>query len=185
MAVAVLALVIIARFVANVDDVDPTFAQSPRPTSTFTPTPLVPTPTDTPEPPTPTPSPLVCSDAAPSSATLWPPNGRFVAVNVLGVSGGQGDSTAITIDSIRQDEPVDSPGSGSAGPDGWGVGTATARARAERDGRGNGRVYHIAFTADDGDGGTCSGEVLVGVPRSIWRVAIDDGPLYDSTAVSP
>lgn len=81
---------------------------------------------------------------------------------------------------------MDTPGSGRTGPDGeGGVGTATAHVRAERDGRGNGRVYHIAFTADDGDGGTCSGEVLIGVPKSVWRTPVDDGALYDSTVVAP
>ena len=46
---------------------------------------------------------------------------------------------------------------------------------------GDGRVYHIAFTADDGSGGTCSGEVLVRVPHDQRHAVIDDGPRYDST----
>lgn len=128
------------------------------------------------------PPPLGCSGAVPSIATLWPPNHRFVAVNVLGV---QGDSVAITIDNIYQDEPVATPGSGSTSPDGWGVDTATAHVRAERAGGGNGRVYHIGFTAEDGRGDSCSGEVLVGVPHSDNEAAVDDGALYDSTAVIP
>jgi hypothetical protein len=63
------------------------------------------------------------------------------------------------------------------------VGTPTAEVRAERDGGGNGRVYHISFTADDGHGGTCSGEVLVGVPhdQGVEGDPADDGALYDST----
>jgi hypothetical protein len=129
--------------------------------------------------------PLVCSDAAPSVATLWPTNHRFVAIDVLGVTDPEGDPIAITIDSILQDEPVDAPGGGSTSPDGRGVGTATAEVRAERVGSGNGRVYHIYFTADDGHGGTCSGEVLVGVPKSEGRTPVDGGPLYDSTVVIP
>ena len=56
--------------------------------------------------------------------------------------------------------------------------------RAERSGTrvkpGNGREYHIFFTADDGKGGTCSNEVRVGVPMTVGGVAGDDGPLYDS-----
>jgi len=129
--------------------------------------------------------PLVCSDAAPSIATLWPPNHRFVAIDVLGVTDPEGDPIVITIDSILQDEPVAAAGGGSTSPDGRGVGTATAEVRAERVGGGNDRVYHIYFTADDGHGGTCSGEVLVGVPKSKERTPVDDGPLYDSTAVIP
>jgi hypothetical protein len=130
-------------------------------------------------------APLDCSDAVPSIATLWAPNHGFVAVSVLGVHGVQGDLIAITIDSIAQDEPVHTPGSGSTSPDGRGVGTAAPEVRAERDGGGNGRVYHITFTADDGHGGTCSGEVVVDVPQSESHAAVDDGPLYDSTVVVP
>jgi hypothetical protein len=92
---------------------------------------------------------------------------------------------SITIDGILQDEPVHTPGSGSTSPDARGVGTATAELRAERDGGGNGRVYHVSFTADDGQGGTCSGEVLVGVPASVNSEPVDDGPLHDSTLVIP
>ena len=104
---------------------------------------------------------------------------------MLGVIHPEGNPIAITIDSILQDEPVDAPGSGRTSPDGRGVGTATAEVRAERVGSGNGRVYHIYFTADDGHGGTCSGEVLVGVPKSRKGTPVDDGPLYDSTVVTP
>jgi hypothetical protein len=53
-----------------------------------------------------------------------------------------------------------------------------ASVRAERAGNGNGRVYHILFTAaDDGHGSSCSGAVTVGVPHSQKKelTAIDDG----------
>ena len=90
-----------------------------------------------------------------------------------------GDPLSITIDSIFQDERVRGPGNHH--PDGQGVGTSTAEVRAERDGRGDGRVYHISFTADDGLGGICMGEVLVGVPHDRNSSPIDGGPLYDST----
>jgi hypothetical protein len=55
--------------------------------------------------------------------------------------------------------------------------------RAERAGGGNGRVYHIFFTASDGNGGSCSGIVNVGVPHDLGRgrVPVDGGALYDST----
>ena len=59
-----------------------------------------------------------------------------------------------------------------------------ASVRAERSGSGNGRVYHISFTAEDTHGGTCTGTVTVGVPHSQKKglTAIDDGPLYTSTS---
>ncbi len=124
-----------------------------------------------------------CSNVIPSLDELWPPNHEFVAIDVLGVIDPEGDPIIITIDSIFQDEPVDSTGDGSFTPDGQGVGTTTAEVRAERDGGGNGRVYHIYFTADDGHGGTCSSEVLISIPKSKGKngAAVDDGPVYDST----
>lgn len=124
-----------------------------------------------------------CGDAYASVGELWPPNGGFVAINVLGVTDADGDAVSITIDSIYQDEPVLGPGSGNTSPDGMGVGTDTAYVRAERMGSGDGRFYHIFFTASDGNGGSCSGEVLVIVPRNrgIRNVPVDGGALYDST----
>ena len=49
--------------------------------------------------------------------------------------------------------------------------------------QGNGRVYHIGFFADDGMGGSCSGEVYIGVPHDQRQgsIPVDDGPLYNST----
>jgi hypothetical protein len=127
-----------------------------------------------------------CSTAVPNVDTIWPPNHQFVDVNVLGVTDPDGDPISITIDSIRQDEPTDTYGDGKFTPDGEGVGTDTAKVRAERAGTpkvpGDGRVYHIAFTADDGKGGTCTGTVQVSVPHDQrGAAAIDGGPLYDST----
>lgn len=125
----------------------------------------------------------VCAGAMPSQDTLWPPNGKFVAIDVLGVTDPEGDPITITIDSIFQDEAVDAPGSGNTAPDGQGVGTSTAEVRAERAGNGNGRYYHISFTATDSFGNSCSGIVKVSVPKNKGRngAAVDDGPLFDST----
>ncbi len=126
-----------------------------------------------------------CSKAYASIDTLWPANHQMVAINILGVIDPDGDAVTITIDSIFQDEPVDGNGSGNTGPDGDGVGTATALVRAERAGGGNGRYYHITFTATDSLGNSCTGVVLVSVPKSQGKkgAAVDDGPLYDSTIV--
>ena len=125
--------------------------------------------------------PPVCSAANPSIDMLWPPNHKFVPVDVLGVTDANWDVISINIDSIFQDEPVDADtDDGNTAPDGQGVGTPTAEVRAERDGLGNGRYYHIFFTADDGYGGSCSGEILVAVPVSLGEdpVLIDDGALF-------
>jgi hypothetical protein len=123
---------------------------------------------------------LPCDKAYPSIMYIWPPNNDLVSVNVLGINDPDGDPVTITITAIYQDEPV---GTDSASPDGFGVGTSTAKVRSERDGTGDGRVYHIYFTASDGKGGVCNGQVRVGVSDNQGEGLdpIDGGPLYDST----
>lgn len=122
-----------------------------------------------------------CTNAAPSLSSLWPPNHKFEAISITGVTDPEGGSTPIRITGIRQDEPVDDKADGKTTPDGQGVGTAKAEVRAERSGKGNGRVYHIGFTATDPGGLSCSGTVQVGVPHDKKDTPVDDGPNYDST----
>jgi streptogramin lyase len=130
-----------------------------------------------------------CSAAYPSVTTIWPPNHQFVPIDVLGVSDPDGDVVTITVTGIRQDEPVDTYGDGRFVPDGQGVGTTTAAVRAERSGTnkvpGNGRAYHIYFSGVDPYGYSCEGQTVVGVPHNVGRPVVDDGPLYDSTALAP
>ncbi len=123
-----------------------------------------------------------CAGATASPDTLWPPNHKFKAITIS-VTDPDGDPVTVTVDSIYQDESVNGRADGNTVPDGRGVGTSTAEVRAERSGQGDGRVYHIGFTADDGRGGTCSGEVLVGVPHDQGggSTPIDGGALFDST----
>jgi hypothetical protein len=129
-----------------------------------------------------------CDDASAGLGELWPPDLKFRDVSVAGVTDPDGDPVAITITSIFQDEPLNGPGHGNTCPDGAGVGTDIASVRAERSGSkqvaGDGRVYHVSFTADDGQGGQCVGEVAVCVPkdRSPDHVCVDQGPLFDSTS---
>ena len=126
-----------------------------------------------------------CAAAVPSTSTLWPPNHKLVPVTIDGVVTEGGHPAAITITSVFQDEPVDTPGDldGSTSPDATGIGDATAFLRAERVAGGNGRVYHVGFTASDGLGQSCVGTVQVAVPSHQGRngAAVDDGALYDAT----
>jgi hypothetical protein len=140
--------------------------------------------------------PPVCTKATASAPNLWPPNHKFVTENVVGVTDASASFT-INIDGIKQDEPVFGEGSGNTCPDGKGVGTPTALVLAERDGEGDGRVYHIAFTATDSNGNSCSGSVQVCVPHDQGAGSegyvrsrdhqghvgscVDEGPLFDST----
>jgi len=128
-----------------------------------------------------------CSAAGPNIAAIWPPNHKMVAISVLGVTDFEGDPISIVIDSIWQDEPMNGVADGNTGPDGLGIDTDTASVRAERAGSkkvpGDGRVYHIGFTATDDYGDSCSGEVRVGVPHNMGNgsTPVDGGALYDST----
>ena len=129
--------------------------------------------------------PPVCLAAVPNRMFIWPPNNStFKPVNVLGVTDPDGDPITITVTSIFQDEPV---GTGTYSPDGYGVGGTTAFVRVERDGSQDGRVYHISFTASDGLGGSCSGEVRVAIAHDQGGGIdpIDGGALYDSTVPGP
>ena len=53
--------------------------------------------------------------------------------------------------------------------------------RLERSGRGDGRVYTIAYVAKDPSGASCSGTVTVTVPHDRGGQAVDSSP----QAVSP
>lgn len=128
-----------------------------------------------------------CSHAAASLTELWPPNHQFVEVSVVGVTDPDGEPISITITGITQDEPLNGQGDGNTCPDAEGVATATARLRAERAGPpwvpGDGRVYHVSFTAADGDDGECSGTVTVCVPHDQrpGHTCGDQAALVDST----
>jgi len=125
-----------------------------------------------------------CTAAAPSVRSLWPPNHKFHPIKVNGVTDPDGDPIAITVTSISQDEPLNSIGDGNTCPDGSGVGSDAALVRAERAGTADGRVYHVNFTAADGQGGECTGQVAICVPHDQGRGknCIDQGPLFDSTS---
>jgi len=109
----------------------------------------------------------------------------MVEVSILGVTDPDCDSVTIIVTRIRQDEPTNGTGDGDTCPDAQGVGTATVQLRAERSGTGNGRMYTIYFTATDEKGGASQGSVKVSVLRNNREIAVDDGPVFDSTLCSP
>lgn len=136
------------------------------------------------EPPAPSNQEPDCTLAAASPDELWPPNHKYVPISITGVTDPDGDSLEITILSVTQDEGTQARGSGKTCPDARGIGTSTAYVRSERTGGGDGRVYHITFSADDGNGGECSDTVTVCVPHDQrpGHVCIDSGVIADSTA---
>lgn len=120
-----------------------------------------------------------CSQAKAVPSQLWPPNHKMQGIQIQGVTDPDGDPVTVRVTSVKQDEPVQGLGDGDTSPDAV---LSPLQVRSERSGTGNGRVYHIYFTADDGKGGTCGGDVTVCVPRDQGKDAVcrDEGPLYDS-----
>jgi hypothetical protein len=124
-------------------------------------------------------TPPTCDMATARPAILWPPNHALVLIAIDGVVDPDGDSVSISATGVFQDEPVEGQGSGNTEFDAQ---LAPLAVRAERSGQGNGRVYTISFTADDGHGGRCSGTVQVCVPhdRGGGAACIDDGARFNS-----
>jgi len=75
-----------------------------------------------------------------------------VTVEILGVTYPSNAQVTIAITGVTQDEPVAGLGDGDTSPDAVFQGS-TVLLRAERFASGNGRVYEVHFTADDGRGG--------------------------------
>ena len=123
-------------------------------------------------------APPQCDLAKPEPATLWPPNQKFVTVALSGITDPDNDQVVVVVTKVRQDERV--TGGKDSEHDALRQGEFILL-RADRDGKGNGRVYHIDFTAHDSYGGACSGKVTVCVPHSKSHEAcVDGGPLYHS-----
>lgn len=110
--------------------------------------------------------PPVCTNVKATTTQLWPANHKFVTVGLTGATGG-----TLAINGVTQDEPLDGTGDGDTGPDAAWVSSTVrdqVQLRAERSGKGDGRVYRIAYSVN-GAGGKCDGLVYVSVPH-------DQGP---------
>jgi hypothetical protein len=92
------------------------------------------------------------------------PNGDFSSVRIDGVSDPDGDAVTITVTGVTQDEAVLGKGERPTCPDAL-IDGGVASVRRERSGTGNGRVYTIAFTARDANGGESAGTAEVCIPH--------------------
>ena len=123
-------------------------------------------------------SPPDCSGVGASPNVLSHAGGgrRFVLVTLSGASDPDLDPVSLTVTGVTQDEPL-----GDTTPDAA-TGSAADQVllRAERDRQGDGRVYRIAFSASDGQGGSCTGTATVSVPLRKGVPAVDSGGSYDS-----
>src|SRR5206468_2811857 len=101
-----------------------------------------------------------CSGVHADPGTLFPATrDQLKTVTLSGASDPDGDPVSFHIDGVSQDEPVTGPGDDTS-PDAEltaaGANSNQVKVRAERNPLGNGRVYRIAYTVSDGEGGTCS-----------------------------
>ena len=111
---------------------------------------------------------------------------KFWLVTLSGAIDPDGDTLSFHIDGVTQDEPVKAPGDGLA-PDAKlttaGASSNHVLLRKQRNPHRNGRVYRIAYTVTDQNGGTCSGTAGVGgtttanasVQRKKGTPAVDEG----------
>ena len=119
------------------------------------------------------------SAAIPSVTRLWPDDGRFVAVDVLGVRDPDGDPFTLTIDRVLSDEnPVNVDVMGFC-PDARIAGTRVML-RAEHAPGGDGRTYVIEFTATDRLGMSSTGHVHVCAPHYLSTPCDVDAAVYDA-----
>ena len=115
-----------------------------------------------------------CSDVRATPSSLGAPNHRFLTVTISGATDPDGDPVDLEITGVTQDEPVGAPDA-VAGP-----APNRVRLRAERDPHRDGRVYRIAFEADDGHGGACTGFATAGVRKGSQAPVDSAPPSYDS-----
>ena len=115
-----------------------------------------------------------CGSVTVSPDQLWPPDHKLATVTLSSATDPDGPPVTPVVTSVYQDEPTGNS------PDATLV-SGLLSLRAERNGPGNGRIYHIDFTATDAFGASCKGEVTVCVPHDQGRGACGDGgALYPS-----
>jgi hypothetical protein len=122
-----------------------------------------------------------CSGVVASPGTLQPATrDQFKLITLSGASDPDADPTTLTITGVTQDEPLTGRGD-STSPDAQAATNShEVFVRAERNPQIDGRVYRIAYTVSDGQGGACSGSVTVQVPRKKGETAVDSGGSFNS-----
>lgn len=112
--------------------------------------------------------PPICDHARATQPELSvPPNHDWSApLGVVNIIDPDGDSITVAIDGVSSNQPANGLGDGNTAVD-WlhaNITGSLAQVRVERAGMDKeGRTYTMAFTASDGRGGTCDGDVPVHV----------------------
>jgi hypothetical protein len=95
-------------------------------------------------------TPPIITSVSASPRTLWPPNHKFVPVQVSVAATDICDLSPIcTVTSVASSEPPTGGGSGNTSPDFQITGPLGVALRAERAGTGNGRTYTLAVRCVD------------------------------------
>jgi hypothetical protein len=127
-----------------------------------------------------------CSAVTTTPDSTWPQTrDKLILVTLSGATDPDGDTLAYRIDGVTQDGYVSGIGDDTF-PDAvtpLGPSANQLLVRSEANSRNNGRVYRIAYTVSDGNGGSCSGTAgtsgnttaTVSVLRKKGTPAIDDG----------
>jgi hypothetical protein len=121
-----------------------------------------------------------CSAAVGHIPPVLAVDGGFAPVTIDGVTDPDGDPVTIAVTGVTEDEPVLDVGVRPTCPDAV-IDDGAAQVRMERSGRGDGRVYRVAFTASDGRGGSCDGAVDVCVPHHPGETCGNDGTVVNAT----
>jgi alpha-tubulin suppressor-like RCC1 family protein len=128
-----------------------------------------------------------CSAVTATPNSIWPATrDQMALITLSGATDPDGDALSYQIDAVTQDEYVTGVGDDTS-PDAAlpsaGADSNQVLVRSEANSRFNGRVYRIAYTVSDGEGGSCSGTAgpggnttaKVGVRRTKSTSAVDDG----------
>jgi hypothetical protein len=139
-----------------------------------------------------------CSAVAATPSTLAQRRDKMALITLSGATDPDGDTLSYHIDGVTQDEYVTGVGDDTF-PDAAltspGANSIQVLVRSEANSHFNGRVYRIAYTVSDGNGGTCSGTAgpggtttaKVGVQQRKGTPAIDEGDAmsWDSFTGAP
>jgi hypothetical protein len=126
---------------------------------------------------------------------LWPPNHKYVTINLTQLVASAHDGCDGTIDindvvisKVTSDELENSSGDGNTLNDiVIAANCKSVQLRAERDGGGDGRVYTITFRVKDSTGNVATKTAKVTVPKSQGNngAAVDSGVHYTVNGTCP
>jgi len=128
-----------------------------------------------------------CTSVTATPRSIFPATRQMALITLSGATDPNRDALSYHIDGVTQDEYVTGLGDNTF-PDAslapGGANSNRVLVRSEANPRfGDGRVYRIAYTVSDGNGGTCSGTAgpggtttaKVGIQRAKGVSALDDG----------